>query len=100
MRLVVCFIALTVFVSCEDVCNCEFPETFAIQYEGVSGAENDNPVSYTIDDGSISLKPPVLSGRIFAGWFTDVSFTQAATIPAIPEGSTGNKTFYAKWQNP
>ncbi|HBN82329.1 MAG TPA: hypothetical protein DDZ89_00640, partial [Clostridiales bacterium] len=59
------------------------------------------PESYSILSNAISL--PDLEyekiGYTFAGWYTDSRFAEedkAGTV-AIPTGSYGNRTFYAKW---
>jgi len=54
-----------------------------------------NPATYTILDAAITLVDPEKEGHTFNGWFADAGFTTASNT--IPAGSTGNKTFYAKW---
>lgn len=55
----------------------------------------DNPSSYTIDT-SFALKAPTdIEGYVFEGWFYDANFTNKAT--QVIQGTTGDKTFYAKW---
>ena len=71
----------------------------------------DNGTTYTVTyvtpiqsvpDGSYtpstSLTLPVLSDAnlTFAGWFEDPSFS-GSPVPAINIGTTGDKTYYAKW---
>ena len=73
------------------------PETFSITYEmnGVSSA-GENPVSYTIETQTFALTAPAdVAGYVFEGWFYDANFTQPASQVIL--GSTGDKTFYAKW---
>ena len=41
------------------------------------------------------MKAPRKTGYTFAGWYSDEDFTNEVTM--IPKGSTGDKTFYAKW---
>lgn len=48
-------------------------------------------------DGTVNIALPkaVRKGYSFAGWYTDSSYKTKVT--ALKKGSTGNKTFYAKW---
>ncbi|MFA6707963.1 MAG: InlB B-repeat-containing protein, partial [Sphaerochaetaceae bacterium] len=69
---------------------------YTIAYE-LDGGTNSiaNPLSYTIESDTILLADPVKAGHSFEGWFSDAGFVTEVT--SIPSGSTGNKTFYAKW---
>ncbi len=72
-------------------------DTFTVAYEmnGVSNA-GENPVFYTIETPTFALAAPADSeGYVFEGWFYDANFTQPASQVIL--GSTGDKTFYAKW---
>ena len=53
------------------------------------------PTSYTIETATITLGTPTKTGYTFDGWYTESAFTNKVT--QIAKGSTGNKTFYAKW---
>ncbi|HQN92530.1 MAG TPA: leucine-rich repeat protein [Prolixibacteraceae bacterium] len=70
--------------------------TYAIDYV-LNGGENSpqNPANYTIQTSTITLRAPSKLGYSFEGWFADENFAQPVT--SISSGSTGNKTFYAKW---
>ena len=48
-------------------------------------------------DGKANVPLPKIVKRnyTFAGWYTDSSYTTKAAV--LKQGSTGNKTFYAKW---
>jgi len=74
--------------------------SYDILYENMDGATNhvSNPSSYTVED-AISLGDPTKEGFNFGGWFinSDLAAGHEAGSPAIAAGSTGNKTFYAKW---
>jgi M6 family metalloprotease-like protein/uncharacterized repeat protein (TIGR02543 family) len=59
---------------------------------GGAGLGND---TYTIED-AYELPTPTKNAHTFAGWFTNDLYN-GPIITAIPEGSSGNKTFYAKW---
>lgn len=73
------------------------PISYTITYELNGGSGNNNPTTYTIED-AVTLADPTTppNGMQFEGWYTDAAFTDKAT--EIPKGSTGSKTFYAKWE--
>ena len=54
-----------------------------------------NPSTYNIETETITLATPTRDGYDFAGWYSNSGLTTAAST--ITKGSTGNKTFYAKW---
>lgn len=72
------------------------PEPYEITYE-LDGGINDekNPVTYTIED-AVKLENPVKPGYQFLGWNTKQDGT-GTTVTEIPAGSSGAKTFYARW---
>ena len=62
--------------------------------------ETANPTTYTVED-AITLNNPGKDGYEFAGWYDNEGFTGSAiTGVAIAKGSTGDKTFWAKWTRP
>lgn len=61
------------------------------------GSEGTHPDSYDVATSTITLAQPTKPGYVFEGWFENSSCTGAA-VPTITKGSTGNKTFYAKWR--
>ena len=72
-------------------------DTFTVTYEmnGVSNA-GENPAFYTIETPTFALAAPADSeGYVFEGWFYDANFTNPAS--QVIQGTTGDKTFYAKW---
>ena len=71
-------------------------ESYTITYVNVDGATNENPASYNVETGTITLKDPVKTGYTFAGWYGTDDFTGDAVIK-IAQGTTGNITLYAKW---
>lgn len=72
------------------------PVVYKILYNLGGGTNDaDNPSSYTIETSSIVLKAPVKDGYEFKGWFYDGAYTNKAA--QITQGSTGDKTLYAKW---
>lgn len=72
--------------------------TYNITYNGVDGAtfSTANPTTYTVESEAITLDIPTKDGYTFAGWFDNAGFTGSA-VTTITAGSTGNKTFWAKW---
>ena len=72
------------------------PETYKITYELSEGKNNeDNPASYTVESETVVFLKPSRSGYVFEGWYYDSRYTSMAT--QITQGSTGDKTVYAKW---
>ncbi len=71
--------------------------SYNITYNNVDGATNNpNPATYTIVETPLTLHNASKAGYIFRGWFANADFTGDA-ITQFSAGSTGNKTFYAKW---
>lgn len=52
--------------------------------------------SYNIETADYTLPTPTRTGYTFGGWHTSSDFSGTA-VTQIAQGSTGNKTFYAKW---
>ena len=73
------------------------PVSYTITYE-LDGGTNapENPAGYNVETGTITLKDPVKPGYTFGGWYKDGEFTTQVT--EITQGSTGNITLYAKWE--
>ena len=58
-----------------------------------------NPANYTIESQDITLQQPSRAGFKFIGWYTNEDLvTGFVEGVAITTGSTGEKTFYAKWE--
>ena len=73
------------------------PITYAITYNLNSGTQASNPItSYTIETNTFSLPSPTRTGYTFDGWYGNSSFT-GNSVTEITKGTTGNKTYYAKW---
>ena len=72
--------------------------SYTITYD-LDGGKNhtDNPANYTIETETITLKPAVKKEYIFKGWYDNAEFT-GSPVTCIEKGSTGNKTFWAKWK--
>ena len=70
---------------------------YTINYVMNSGEEaEDAPLTrtYTVID-AVTLQKPVREYYVFSGWYSDSKFKTKVT--AIKKGTTGNKTYYAKW---
>ena len=70
--------------------------SYSISYELNGGTNNSsNPVSYTIESGTIALKDATRNGYTFAGWYKTSTFSNKVTT--IDTGSYGDLVLYAKW---
>jgi len=87
--------------------NCDFAENitlyakwtavaYSITYNANGGSGDLTPTSYTIESAAITLPAPAREGYAFSGWYDNSDFTGSAVI-TIPQGSTGDKTFWASW---
>jgi uncharacterized repeat protein (TIGR02543 family)/LPXTG-motif cell wall-anchored protein len=73
------------------------PIDYTITYYLNSGTNDpDAPTGYTIASSVITLPTPTRYAYEFEGWYTDSEFTEGP-IAGIASGSTGNKSYYAKW---
>lgn len=73
------------------------PVAYSVNYV-LNGGNNHaaNPSVYNVESDTITLADPEKQGSTFSGWYTDNSYqTQGNTIE---KGSTGDKTFYALWE--
>ncbi|MGN0387107.1 MAG: InlB B-repeat-containing protein [Lachnospiraceae bacterium] len=70
--------------------------SYTITYNLNGGSVSGNPTTYTIESDDITLNNPTKSGYTFAGWYENEDCT-GAKVTTIAKGSTGNKTFWAKW---
>ncbi len=71
------------------------PITYALQYELGGGVNGKNPAEYNCTQ-SIALLDPKKTGYTFQGWYTDAGYKNR--VWDIPADSTGDRTFYAKWE--
>ncbi|MGI6735813.1 MAG: InlB B-repeat-containing protein [Anaerovoracaceae bacterium] len=73
-------------------------KNYKISYDLNNGTNNTaNPTAYTVETEDIKLEDPTRTGWTFEGWYTDAALANKVGEVAIPKGSTGDKTFYAKW---
>lgn len=71
---------------------------YTITYVTNSGVgSHGNPTTYNIDTTTFALVQGsmVRTGYTFGGWYSDDLFNNQVFF--VTKGSTGNKTFYAKW---
>ena len=70
---------------------------YTITYNNLNGASNaNNPTSYTVATADIVLVDPgTRTGYRFDGWYSENTYDNK--VVSIANGSTGNKTLYAKW---
>ncbi len=72
------------------------PVSYTIEYNLKNGTNNaENVSNYTIEQNVI-LNNPTRDYYLFDGWYESESF-EGASVLKIAQGTTGNKTFYAKW---
>ena len=72
-------------------------DPYSITYRNVIGATNPNTItSYTYSTPTIDLLPAQKTDYVFGGWYDNPKFT-GSTITSIPQGSTGSKVLYAKF---
>ncbi len=68
---------------------------YKITYKLNGGKNNSkNPNVYSKSQ-TVKLQNPSKTGYVFKGWYSDSKLSKKVT--AIKTGSTGSKTFYAKW---
>jgi uncharacterized repeat protein (TIGR02543 family) len=74
-------------------------DSYSITYNPNGGSNNAaNPAAYTVESTAISLAAASRGGYTFGGWYANPELTGSA-VDTIPAGSTGAKTFYARWIN-
>ena len=72
------------------------PYTITYNLNGGTNHE-DNPASYNIETATITLQTPTYPGHTFIGWYANSACTGDA-VTSIPVGSTGDKAYWAKWE--
>ncbi|MDR0696514.1 MAG: InlB B-repeat-containing protein [Christensenellaceae bacterium] len=70
--------------------------TYTISYELNGGSNENNPASYTTETETIILETPTREGYTFNGWYYNSEYT-GSVVTSVEMGSTGNKTYFAKW---
>ena len=72
------------------------PIEYSIIYNLDGGSASDLKTSYTVETDTFTLSLPTRTGYSFLGWM-EGSSTTAIQNTKITKGTTGNKTFTAKW---
>jgi len=72
-----------------------FIENYTITYNLDGGDNGANPASYNAETPTITLNNATKTGYKFTGWFN--ALTGGTQVMEIANGSTGNKTLYARW---
>ena len=73
---------------------------YTITYELNGGTNSsENPDKYTIESEDITLKDPTgpAAAPVFQGWYSDKDFQNRVSPAVIAKGSTGDRTFYARF---
>ena len=71
-------------------------QTYTLTYNLNGGSGTMTPETYTVETATFNLPTPTKAGSTFEGWYTTSDFS-GSKVTQITKGSTGNKTFYAKW---
>ena len=69
--------------------------SYDITYDLDGGSLSGQSAQYTIET-EYTLPTPTKEGYTFGGWYTNSEFTDSK-VDKINRGSTGDKTYYAKW---
>ena len=72
------------------------PITYTLTFNNVVAGEQSNPETYTVEDAFALTAPTSRIGFTFEGWF-DNAECKGEPVAKIEKGTTGNKTYYAKW---
>jgi len=78
------------------VVNAPATVTPTITYNGVEGATNPNPATYT-QGTALTIVNPTKTNYTFDGWYDNAGFS-GASISSISATETGAKTLWAKWK--
>lgn len=68
------------------------------EYLAQQTIQNDNPTTYTSEQGVSKFANPSVPGYQFLGWYDLPSGDAAENIKSIPAGTTGNIDLYARWE--
>lgn len=72
------------------------PINYIISYDLDGGTVTGNPTSYTIESADITLNNPTKISHDFTGW-TGTDLIEATMTVTIAAGSTGNRSYKAKY---
>ncbi|MBQ4530016.1 MAG: leucine-rich repeat protein [Lachnospiraceae bacterium] len=71
------------------------PVKYNINYVANGGTIKGNKVTSYDGKSNVQLPKIIRKGYTFGGWYIDSSYKTKVVV--LKKGSTGNKTFYAKW---
>jgi uncharacterized protein (TIGR02145 family)/uncharacterized repeat protein (TIGR02543 family) len=72
-------------------------DAYTITYYVDGGINNaSNQATYSTSTSAITLANPAKVGFAFGGWYENSGLSGTA-VTSIPQGSSGNKEFWAKW---
>jgi uncharacterized repeat protein (TIGR02543 family) len=72
------------------------PYTITYELNGGEWGEVSHKETYTKFDDGYDLPTPTKTDKTFLGWYENSEFT-GDRVYILPAGSTGDKTYYAKW---
>ncbi|KAA6303013.1 MAG: hypothetical protein EZS26_000908 [Candidatus Ordinivivax streblomastigis] len=72
------------------------PSFYTVTYH-LNGGEGATDATYPVEDETITLPIPTKTAYTFLGWY-DNSELDGSAVTEIPNGSTGNKEYWAKWE--
>lgn len=70
---------------------------YTITFETNGGTLEEKVITYNVESPDIILPIIQKDGYEFKGWYTDSEFT-AEAVTKVTAGSTGDKIFYARWE--
>jgi len=71
--------------------------TYRVNYNLNNGVLERDETTFTVLSEDVELEIPTRKGYSFKGWFDNI-LLEGEGVEVIPQGSCGNKTFYAKWE--
>ena len=74
-----------------------FENRTVVNYHNIEELQNENPLLYDEEDGTIELKTIEKEGYIFKGWYLDAEFTQPIT-EITTDMDTGEINLYALFE--
>jgi len=71
--------------------------TVLFDYNGATGGNPADPVTYSTGGTAITLPTPTREGYSFVGWYSDIGLTTLVGVGGGSFAPTSNQTIYAKW---
>ncbi len=73
------------------------PIEYTISFFNVENAVNENPSTYNVETGLLTLQPAVKQGFNFDGWFSNEDCAETHRVTEIAAGSVGDVELWASW---